>query len=225
MTESNAPYRRLYRSSEGRMLAGVCAGLADYLRVDVNALRVIWLLSVFFSGVGLLAYLVAWILIPEDPEAAPPHERPDSGSDPAKILGVVLIAIALVWLAGRLGLFIPWRWIVPAGLVALGLTLLIRPQIQRAAEKQSEEAVRANEAKQDDAGGAAEAGRPPLVRSKRDRVFFGVCGGLAKRWKMDSTVIRLLWILLTVFGLGLLVIVYLVMALIVPEEEDVIHGE
>ncbi len=49
------------------MLAGVCAGIADYFGLDVTLVRVIWaVVSVITGGAGVLAYLVAWIIIPDE---------------------------------------------------------------------------------------------------------------------------------------------------------------
>jgi phage shock protein C len=57
----------LVRSRDGRMLAGVCAGLARYLGLDVTLVRVIWAaVSVITGGAGVLAYLAAWIIIPDE---------------------------------------------------------------------------------------------------------------------------------------------------------------
>jgi phage shock protein C len=57
----------LVRSRDNRMLAGVCAGLANYSGLDVTVIRVIWaVVAVITGGAGVLAYLVAWILIPEE---------------------------------------------------------------------------------------------------------------------------------------------------------------
>lgn len=59
--------RRLTRSSD-RMLGGVCAGLADYLGVDVTVVRVLSLLgAVFGLGSIVVVYVVAWVLVPEAP--------------------------------------------------------------------------------------------------------------------------------------------------------------
>ena len=59
--------RVLVRAQDGRMLAGVCAGVADYLGLDVTLVRVIWaVVSVITGGLGVLAYLVAWIIIPDE---------------------------------------------------------------------------------------------------------------------------------------------------------------
>lgn len=57
----------LVRKRDGRMVAGVCAGLAEYFGSDVTLIRVIVAaLTVFTGGAGILAYLVAWAIIPEE---------------------------------------------------------------------------------------------------------------------------------------------------------------
>jgi phage shock protein PspC (stress-responsive transcriptional regulator) len=59
----------LVRNRKGRMFAGVCSGLADYLGFDVTLVRVIVaVVSVITGGAGVLAYLAAWALIPEEGE-------------------------------------------------------------------------------------------------------------------------------------------------------------
>ncbi|HVN07797.1 MAG TPA: PspC domain-containing protein [Patescibacteria group bacterium] len=71
--------RRLVRSVTDRKLGGVCAGLAEYLGMDVSLVRVLAAVSIIFYGIGLVAYLVAWIVIPEEqlaPGVQPP--RPSS---------------------------------------------------------------------------------------------------------------------------------------------------
>ena len=65
----------LVRKREGRVIAGVCAGLADYLGSDVTLIRVIVAaLAIFTGGAGILAYLVAWAIIPEEDQKAPVDE-------------------------------------------------------------------------------------------------------------------------------------------------------
>jgi phage shock protein C len=67
------PYRRLMRSAQNSKIAGVCGGIAEYFNVDPTMVRLIWIaLSVVpgaFAG-GILAYLLAWIVIPKAPVAA-----------------------------------------------------------------------------------------------------------------------------------------------------------
>lgn len=60
--------RRLVRPPKGspaRKIAGVCAAFANYFDLDVMIIRVVWLLVLFCAGTGLLAYLIAWVVIPE----------------------------------------------------------------------------------------------------------------------------------------------------------------
>lgn len=64
---------RLIRPREGRMIAGVCQGLANNYQWDVVWVRVITVLAtVFSSGAGLIAYIVFWLVMPEEPLALPP---------------------------------------------------------------------------------------------------------------------------------------------------------
>jgi phage shock protein C len=65
--------RRLQRPIEGKKIAGVCAGVARYLNLDVTLVRVVTaLLAVYPLGLGLVFYIIAWIAIPPEPWV-PPH--------------------------------------------------------------------------------------------------------------------------------------------------------
>ena len=63
-----AVQKRLKRPRAGRKIAGVCAGFADYFDVDPTLIRLIWLVIVIFGGTGLLAYVIGWIVMPEQPQ-------------------------------------------------------------------------------------------------------------------------------------------------------------
>ena len=58
---------------ENKKIAGVCAGFARYLDVDVVLVRVLWLALALCTGVGFIAYLVAWIVMPKDSRPVPVH--------------------------------------------------------------------------------------------------------------------------------------------------------
>ena len=60
--------RRLVRPRLGRKIAGVCLGMSEYFDLDVTLVRLMWLLLAIFTGVGFLAYIVAWIVMPEEPQ-------------------------------------------------------------------------------------------------------------------------------------------------------------
>jgi len=66
--------RRLYRLTYDKQVSGVCAGIAKYLDIDVTLVRVLVVAATFFTGVvpGLIAYLIAMLLMPKDEGAARP---------------------------------------------------------------------------------------------------------------------------------------------------------
>lgn len=60
--------KRLYRSTDDRMIAGVCGGLAEYFNLDPTVVRLIALLLLVMGGApGLLPYIILWIVVPERP--------------------------------------------------------------------------------------------------------------------------------------------------------------
>ena len=64
-------YKRLYRSVDDRMIAGVCAGIADYFDIDPTLVRLLFVFGFFATGSGLLwAYLIMMIIVPEYVPAA-----------------------------------------------------------------------------------------------------------------------------------------------------------
>lgn len=63
---------RLMRSRTDRKVAGVCAGFAEYFDLDVSLVRVVWLIAALLPpGVSLIAYVIAWIVMPEEPLMLP----------------------------------------------------------------------------------------------------------------------------------------------------------
>ena len=61
--------KKLYRSQTDKKIAGVCGGIAAYCGIDSTIIRLIWVLAVVFAGVGVLAYVIAALVIPYAPES------------------------------------------------------------------------------------------------------------------------------------------------------------
>jgi phage shock protein C len=61
--------KKLYRSKEDRWVGGVCGGLGKYLNIDPIVIRLIAFILVLCAGGGLLVYIIAWIVIPEEPDS------------------------------------------------------------------------------------------------------------------------------------------------------------
>ncbi len=58
--------KKLYRSRKNVVIGGVCGGMGEYFDIDPVLVRIIWLIAIF-SGIGVLAYLVCWVIIPQKP--------------------------------------------------------------------------------------------------------------------------------------------------------------
>lgn len=137
--------RRLERSRSNRVISGVCGGIADYLDIDATFVRVVMLILAFPLGIGVLIYFLLMFLMP-NPGEATPFVRPagdaaaatDAGTltAPASAredwvdierrrsgLGVLLLAVGVVFMLGNLGAFrlLDWKFIWPLVLIAIGL--------------------------------------------------------------------------------------------------------
>ena len=79
-----ASRKPLARSRTNRKIAGVCAGFAEYLDLDPTLVRILWVMLVIFGGCGLLGYVIAWIIMPEEPLArVSPAPAPGLSPQPA----------------------------------------------------------------------------------------------------------------------------------------------
>ena len=60
--------KRIYRNRDDKMIAGVCSGMGEYFDIDPTIMRLAWLAFAFFAGGGIIAYLIAMIVIPYKPD-------------------------------------------------------------------------------------------------------------------------------------------------------------
>ena len=122
---------RLRRSRSDRMIGGVCGGLARALRIDSSLVRLFFVLLAFGDGVGVLLYLLLWVLVPEG--EAGEMEVLEGGSNQRRawwIVGVALIVFGVISLLDNLNLpglgWLDFDVLWPLLLVAAGLALLLR---------------------------------------------------------------------------------------------------
>ncbi len=74
--------KKLYRSRDNRMIAGVCGGLAEYFHIDETLIRLVFVGAFLLYGHGLLVYLICLILIPLGPEDKPSEVVIEPGETP-----------------------------------------------------------------------------------------------------------------------------------------------
>jgi len=110
-TPQNTKPARLYRSRDDRVVAGVAGGLARYLGVDPVLVRLAVVVLAIFGGSSILAYLIAWVIVPEEPRTGDTDYQATTTSATAAsertrmIVGVGLVIIGLALLA---------RWVIPS---------------------------------------------------------------------------------------------------------------
>lgn len=72
-------WSRLSRPRDDRKIAGVCAGFARYFGVDVTLIRILWVvLAIWPIGLGVILYVIGWIVMPNDPILLPAAANPDA---------------------------------------------------------------------------------------------------------------------------------------------------
>ena len=124
VSESRA---RLYRSRNDRVIAGIGGGLGRYLGVDPVLIRIAIVVLAVLGGGGVLAYLIGWVAIPEEPApgvgaTAPPGATAGRGGG-RLVLGTALVAVGLGLLLQQLAPNLP-RVMWPVALIATGAVLL-----------------------------------------------------------------------------------------------------
>lgn len=60
--------KKLYKSRNNRVISGVCGGIGEYFNIDPTIIRLLWVILIFCFGTGILAYIIAALIIPEMPK-------------------------------------------------------------------------------------------------------------------------------------------------------------
>ncbi len=132
--------KKLYRSSQDVVIAGVCGGLADYLGVDSIIVRLLFAALVFGGGSGIIIYIILALVLPKEEivsmgqiegkeikknEINKAYDNNDR--DQHSLVGWVIVGIGAVWLVNQLmpGWF-RWDLVWPVGGILLGIYLLMR---------------------------------------------------------------------------------------------------
>jgi len=204
---------RLYKSGTDKVFDGVCGGIGEFLDIDPVIIRLVWIMLVIFGGTGLLAYLVAMILIPRKTDDVPGEEIRPGRQYSNRFWGILLIIAGVMLLAGIAGpmggLFrgvalVTGSIIWPILIVSLGVYLLFQQSGSVDIKSTLHEVF-------------PEGNR--LYRSRVDKRIAGVCGGIGQYPNIDSNIIRVLWTLATLGSFAIGILVYLALAVFLPETD------
>lgn len=136
--------KRLYRSCKNRIIGGVCGGLGEYFDIDPVLVRLITALLIF-TGVSIVFYILAWIIIPEDPSCHPASEKKAEpkvtsseidnkeqkvvrlhNEDGRYIAGIIIIVLGILFLFQNTMGFHAWELFWPLILIVVGLLFIFR---------------------------------------------------------------------------------------------------
>lgn len=137
----------LYRSRRNRIFGGVAAGLGDYLKIDPILVRVLFVASTFLSGIGLLLYIILWIVVPEENLFATNPANNTQNTDqtdevktddifkgeyqPGKrnngniVIGIIMIIVGLFFLGVEIFSFLNFSDLFPILAIGVGGALII----------------------------------------------------------------------------------------------------
>jgi phage shock protein C len=124
--------KRLVRDTRRGVVAGVAAGVGEYLDVDPVLVRLAFVLLVFANGLGLLAYLICWLVVPRGETVAAASGGTDSGAKRAAEAGVEAVREAGARFASEVLGWLRWPYwanvqtLWPLLLVALGVGLIVK---------------------------------------------------------------------------------------------------
>lgn len=203
--------RRLLRSRQQRLIAGVCGGLAEYLGADPVLVRALWVVLTLITGLvpGVALYILAMFLVPEGAAGEVRADAARPRLDNRVLWGGLFILLGVyLFLRAISGHFLPAEWLaawnqfwgvvrsltLPAVLIGVGLLLMLGLTRR------------------------GDWGAQRLARVRQGRVIAGVCGGLGRYFRVDPTWVRVLWVLLFIFSWGTALLLYVLAMLLMPEE-------
>jgi len=125
--------KKIFRSTEDSIIAGVCGGVAEYFQIDSSLVRIIFVLLAFGGGSGVLIYIIMWLIIPikgekmKEVKTEIKKEIEIVKKKRINILGVVLVLLGLITLWNQIfPQIINWNMVWPIILVLVGILIIFR---------------------------------------------------------------------------------------------------
>ncbi len=132
--------KKLYRSSRGKILAGVCTGLGEYFEIDPVLIRALFIVALFSGGIGVILYIVLWIIMPTEETILSATSEPSEQSEldskfvsekhfsekhkGTVVTGLVLIGLGTFFLIRELFPMFSFKYMLPIVLIAIGAIIV-----------------------------------------------------------------------------------------------------
>lgn len=213
--EEEKPPRYFARSVSNSILSGVCGGIGEYINLEPNLLRVIFVLGTFAGGWGIIAYITATLLLPIKPDPVEYSEDEITGllkTDSRTIIGASMILSGIYFVIAPTGLFYFFEFL--GGSTEFAFTILfvtagfsILMHTKRNSNQEQPFIVN------------------KLFRSREDKRFMGVCGGLADYFNMDSTLFRVVSVISILATAGISILLYFIFSYFLQYETELMPND
>ena len=200
--------KKLERSNSDIIVSGLCAGIAGYLKTEPAYVRLLALLSLLFGLWGPAAYIIASYLIPasqSDVDLSDEESKQQRKVNFRTVVSGVMLLSGFYFGFVRFGFFsserifiLPNEFMFPFIAIVIGVYYLV---IKETDFQENENTVNS------------------FYRSRKDRRFLGVCGGFAQYIDVESTTVRILFVVLSLLTLGLFALIYFLFALLSKMEK------
>ena len=203
--------KKLFRSKTNRYIGGVSGGLGEYFQVDANIFRILFIIFSFAGGIGIILYIAAFLIVPENPEYST-MEYQKKNHNSTLLVALILIVLGSLLLMKEFGLFdyfyiwkLPWASIWALFLIVIGVVIILAGRDGKASPDKLDSIP-------------ILSGLNKIYRSRDNRIVAGVCGGIGEYLNTDPSIIRLLWILASFASIGLGVVIYVILIFVFPEQ-------
>ena len=222
--------RRLYRNQTNKVIAGICGGLGEYLNIDVTVVRLVWILLTLLGGSGVIAYILAYFIIPAKPNESgetTPSQIHDFTA--VRIFGILFVGVGVVILLDNPEILsfhrwwhMSWEFVFPGLLILAGIYFLSKRNDISTSQHAQEPPITTEQPSQDQTPPTASSSneQPKMKmfrRSITDKKLFGICGGAGEYFEIDPTIIRIAYAIFAILSGGAGILIYLLMYLIIPE--------
>jgi phage shock protein C len=202
------------------------------MKMDVTIIRLGWVLLTLLGGSGIIAYIIAYFIIPLQPiEGINSNQPMQSDLSISRIFGIVLVVVGIVVLLDNLEILSFYHWwhmsrefVLPGMLILIGIYFITkRVKISAPSTPQTpniENEQRSQEQTPTPTPSTEETRESKMLRrSLTDKKLLGVCGGAGEYFDIDPTIVRIGYAVFTILSGGMGILLYFLLYLIIPEEQ------
>jgi phage shock protein C len=130
--------KKLERSRESCVIGGVCGGLGEYFNIDPVIFRIAAVILAFTKGIGVIAYVIAWIAVPRRAEGAVADTTPPKSQLVKFLPGIALILVGVVFLLEDFFYWFSWSHLWPLIVIVVGAVMVLSAMQKREEKEVSE---------------------------------------------------------------------------------------